>query len=133
MILGNTFINGGTAMTVLGTSKNLNFSNNFVSTVRYHGLYALSGVFQDCVISDNIIRDVGLSGGTSCGIQLSTGTGCVISGNRIQDGQATKTMTYGIRLNSGANNNFVHGNYITDAITSSILDEGTGNTLSDNK
>lgn len=75
-------------------------------------------------IIDNICRD-----NDSNGIRLgASADNCIVQGNICED-----NVVYGINIVSGSDNNIVTGNQATGNTTGSILDNGTGNVVADNK
>lgn len=78
------------------------------------------------VINNLILDASAISDGGYDAIVISANSDrCVVTGNRVRS-QLTNQPRYGISIVSGATNNIVDNNIVTDCATSSINDAGTG-------
>ncbi len=124
-ITGNTIRGSGTQGLTVSAARTT-ISGNAVKESGTGGIYIGGGSH---VVSSNIVLDNSTSGsGAADGISLASGAvNCVITNNQCSDTRAPKLQRYGILLQSGANNNIVLGNDLTNNLTGRYLDSGTGN------
>jgi len=114
---------GGIAHTVVG---------NTVSENQGHGIYIGAG--SGNVVSDNVALDNSVIGaGARDGIRISGTTGNTVTGNRSGSSGGAPLQGYGIMLLSNALNNTVAGNQGTGNKYASVVDLGSGNTLTGNR
>lgn len=105
-------------------------ANNIIEGAVNHGI-SVGG--PQVVVSGNYVKNVGLAYLTDSaaygGVTFDNATNCVVTGNVIYDDQATPTTSYGIKENTGSNNNLIVGNQVTGVRTAEILRNSSGTVL----
>lgn len=100
--------------------------NNVITNHGAMGIQIHPGC-HDIQVVGNVVKNSGQGTNTTPGIRVrDTVEEVVISGNRFYDDQGTKTQTYGIHLEAGAEHVLMVGNNLRGNLTGAIDDDSGG-------